>query len=62
MRSSARLCVWIGLTNILFIDEPWQYTFLLLYGTTHGFNITHDLLLMAWNFKDILRLVFFRIA
>ena len=56
----ARLCVWNGLTNILFIDESMAvYIFLdLLYGITHGFDITLDLLLMAWNFKDILRFVF----
>ena len=42
--------------------NPWQYKFYcldLLYGITHGFDITFDLLLMAWNFKDILRFVFF---
>ena len=58
------LSVWIGLTNILFID-PSQYKFylllLLLYGITHGIDITLDLLLMAWNFKEILRF-FFRIV
>ena len=56
----ARLCVWISLTNILFIDESMavQILFLdLLYGITHGFDITLDLLMMAWNFKDILRFV-----
>ena len=33
--------------------NPWQYNFGgdLLYGITHGFDITFDLLLMAWNFK-----------
>ena len=52
----------IGLTNILFIDEYMavQIIFLdLLYGITHGFDITLDLLFMALNFKDILRFVFF---
>ena len=61
----ARLCVWIGLTNKLFIDESMAvqiYCIYLLYGITHGFDITLDLLLMAWNFKDILRFFFFRIA
>ena len=56
-----RLCVWIGLTNILFIDESMAvqiFNYYLLYGITHGFDITLDLLLMAWNFKDILRFVF----
>ena len=40
--------------------NPWQYIFFfdLLYGITHGFDITLDLLLMALNFKDILRFVF----
>ena len=61
----ARLCVWIGLTNILFIDESMAVHILfsldLLYGITHGFDITLDLLLMTWNFKDILRFVVFRI-
>ena len=39
--------------------NPWQYKlyFLdLLYGISHGIDVTHDLLLMARNFKDILRL------
>ena len=62
----ARLCVWIGLTNVLFIDESMAVQILfyldLLYGITHGFDITLDLLLMGWNFKDILRFVFFRIV
>ena len=51
---------WIGLTNILFIDESMavQIFFDLLYGITHGFDITLDLLLMAWNFKDISRFFF----
>ena len=52
----ARLCVWIGLTNITLLMNPWQYKFYFfdsLYGITHGFDITLDLLLMAWNFKDI---------
>ena len=38
--------------------NPWQYRFYcfdLLYGITSGFDITLDLLLMPWNFKDILR-------
>ena len=55
----SRLCVWIGLTNILFIDESMAVQFFFdLYGITHGFDITLDLLLMAWNFKDILKFVF----
>ena len=61
----ARLCVWIGLTDILFIDESMAvqiYRFFLLYGITHGFDTTFDLLLMAWNFKDILRFHFFIIV
>ena len=40
--------------------DPCQYKFYfldLLYGITHGFNITPELLLMAWNLKDILRFV-----
>ena len=31
---------------ILFLDSS--------YGISHGFDTTLDLLLMAWNFKDIL--------
>ena len=45
---------------VLFVN-PWQYTFYfldLLYGISHGFDITHDLLVMVWHFKDVLRLVF----
>ena len=45
--------------------NPWQYKlnlFDLSYGISHGFDITLDLLLMARNFKDILRFVFFRIV
>ena len=41
--------------------NPWQYKLYFLdlsYGISHGFDITLDLLLMAWHFKDILRLVF----
>ena len=55
----ARLCVWIC---IFFIDESMavQIFFKLLYGITNGLDITLDLLLMAWNFKDILRYVFFQ--
>ena len=34
--------------NILFVLD----------GISHGFDITHDLLVLAWNFKDILRLFF----
>ena len=30
------------------------------YGISHGFDITLDLLLMAWNFKDILIFYFFQ--
>ena len=54
------LCVWVGLTNILFIDESMAVQIFLgdlLYGITHIFDITLDLLLMAWNFKDIFRFV-----
>ena len=62
----ARLCVWIGLTNIIVLMNPCQYKFYffldLLYGITHGIDITLDLLLMAWNFKDILRIIFFQIC
>ena len=29
----------------------------MLYGISHGFDITHDLLMMDWHFKDILCLV-----
>ena len=29
----------------------------MLYGISHGLNITHDLLVMDWHFKDILCLV-----
>ena len=49
--------VWIGLTNILFNYESMavQSCCFLLYRITHGIDITVDLLLMAWNFKDILR-------
>ena len=50
----ARLCVLIALTNILFIDES------ILYEISHGFDIIHDLNVMAWIFKDILRLFFYR--
>ena len=54
-----QLCVWIALTNILFIDESMAVQFFLnlLYGIINGFDITLDLLLMVWNFKDILRFV-----
>ena len=51
----ARLCVWIALTNILFFVVD------LLYGISHGLDTTLDLLLMVWNFKDILRFVFLQI-
>ena len=56
----ARLCVWIGLTNILFIDESMavQIKKKLLYGITHRFDITLNLLMMALNFKNISRFVF----
>ena len=59
---AVRGCVcWISVTNILFIDLAVQILFFdLLYGITHGFDITFDLLLMAWNLKDILRFVFFQ--
>ena len=46
---------------IFLLMNPWQYKFYfldLLYGITHGFDITLDLLLMAWNFTVILRFVF----
>ena len=29
----------------------------MLYGISHGFDITHDLLVMDWHFHYILRLV-----
>ena len=29
----------------------------MLYGMSYGFNITHELLVMDWPFKDILCLV-----
>ena len=54
--------VWIALTNILFIDKSITVQILfiyLLYGISYGFDITPDLLVMAWNFKDIL--IFFLI-
>ena len=38
-----------------FINESMavQFYFLfLLYGISHGFDIRHDLLVMAWNFND----------
>ena len=57
----ARLCVWAALINILFIDDSMAvqiYFMDLLYGISHGFNIIHDLFVMAWHFKDILRFVF----
>ena len=50
------MCVWIALTNMHLLINPWEYTFYfwdLLYGISHGFDITLDLLVMAWNFKDI---------
>ena len=56
-----RLCVWIAPTNILFIDKSMAVQiifFYFSYGISHGFDITLDLLLMAWNFKDILRIFF----
>ena len=31
----------------------------MLYGISHGFDITHNFLVMDWHFKDILRLVAF---
>ena len=55
-------CVfWIALTIIICIDESMAvhfFFFYVLYGITHGFDITLNLLLMAWNFNDILRFVF----
>ena len=57
-----RGCVFGLLKQIYFLFmSPWRYTFYsldLLYGISHGFDITHDLLVMTWNFKDILRFVF----
>ena len=29
----------------------------MLYGISHGFDITHNFLVMDWHFKDILWLV-----
>ena len=59
---AVRGCVFGMVQQIYFLlMNPWQYKFYfldLLYGITHGFDITLDLLLMAWNFKDILRFVF----
>ena len=54
------LCVWSALTDILFIYESMavQFSLDILYGINHGFDITHDLLVMAWHFNDILRFVF----
>ena len=50
-----RLCVWIGLTNILFIDESMAVQSIkkydLLYGITHGFDITLDLLFDVLEFQ-----------
>ena len=42
-----------ALTNILFINESMAVQFFwdLSYGMSHGFHITLDLSLMAWNFK-----------
>ena len=40
--------------------NPWQYKFYfwnMLYRMSHGFDITHELLVMDWHFKDILCLV-----
>ena len=54
----ARRCVWIALTNTLFMDESLAIQIIILdlsYGISHGFDITLDLLLIAWNFKDIVR-------
>ena len=56
----ARLCVWLALTNILFIDDSSMAVHILLFGISHGFDITHDTLVMAWYFKDILRFLFKR--
>ena len=44
----------------VFRMNPLQYKFYfwnMLYGISHGLNITHDLLVMDWHFKDILCLV-----
>ena len=49
--------------KIVFIDDFMAVHiifFYSLYGISHGFDITIDLLLMAWNFKDILIYFFFR--
>ena len=49
--------------NYFLLMISWQYIlsfFYSLYGISHGFDITIDLLLMAWNFKDILICIFFQ--
>ena len=59
MHACVRLWVWHALTNIIFIDESMAVQIIyyyLLYGISHGFDITHELLVITGHFKDILRL------
>ena len=51
----ARLCVCPALTNALFINESTAVQFFwdALYRISHVFDITHDLLMMAWHFNYI---------
>ena len=50
---AVRVFFWMALTNILFIEESMAFQmvfccfFQLLYGISHGFDITHDLLVLA---------------
>ena len=53
----ARSCVWPALINILFIDESMALH-IYFYEISHGFDISHDLLVIARHFKDILRYYF----
>ena len=57
----AQLYIAAALTNLhlyLLIHGSTNSFFLnLLHGISHGFDITHDLLVMVWHFKDILRFV-----
>ena len=49
-----------ALTNTRFKNESMTIHILFLnmiYGMSHGFDITHKLLVMEWHFKDILCLV-----
>ena len=49
-------CVFGQLKQNFLLMNPWQYNlFDLLYGISHAFDITYDLLVIAWHFKDILR-------